>query len=151
MLFRRWENPADFKIINGERFYYVELKSIAENTQPKKVTMSYNQAVGATTFKDNYALCVLERPVDWQRILNADEGVDFISKKTKVVKNIGNCLEKGFQKSKDFKKSLLEGHIDGVGVEFKDNDFKITVQSVIWNQATSFDDLFTEIKNKLSK
>ena len=148
---QKMENPADFKIINGERFYYVELKSIAENTQPKKVTMSYNQAVGATTFKDNYALCVLERPVDWQRILNADEGVDFISKKTKVVKNIGNCLEKGFQKSKDFKKSLLEGHIDGVGVEFKDNDFKITVQSVIWNQATSLDDLFTEIKNKLSK
>lgn len=147
----KMESPADFKIINGEHFYYVELKSIAENTDPKKVTMSYNQAFGATTFKDNYALCVLERPVDWQRILNANEGVNFISKKTKVVKNIGNCLEKGFQKSKDFKKTLLEGVIDGVGVEFKDNDFKITVQSVIWNQATSLDDLFTEIKNKLLK
>src|SRR5690606_713764 len=110
---QKMENPADFKIANGDRFYYVELKSLAANAETKIVKMSYNQAVGATTFKNNYALCIIERPVDWSTILNGGQGIALMSEKTKVVTDIGSRLEEGFLKSKDFKKTLLEDNIDG--------------------------------------
>ena len=145
------ENPADFKIVYNGLTYYVELKSIAKKNENKIIKMSFNQANVAIVSKENYALCVLERPEDWKMIVDTGGGLDFISEKTKVVKNIGECIEQGFLKTLDFKNSLLDGDINGVGVEFKDNDFKMTVKSKIWNHGTSLEDLFIDIKNKLSK
>ena len=144
------ENPADFIIMNSYLKYYVELKSISRKNGNNIIKMSYNQAKEASTSKENYALCVLERPENWKMIVDTGGGLDFISEKTKVVKNIGGCIEKSFLKTLDFKNSLLDGNINGVGVEFKDNDFKMTVKSEIWNRGTSLEDLFIEIKNKLS-
>ncbi len=144
------ENPADFKIVNNGLTYYVELKSIAKKNENKIIKMSFNQANVATVSKENYALCVLERPEDWKMIVDTGAGLDYISKKVKVVRNIGKCIEEGFLKTLDFKNSLLDSDMNGVGVEFKDNDFKMTVKSEIWNSGTSLEELFIDIKNKLS-
>lgn len=68
----------------------------------------------------------------------------------KTVLNIGEKIDEGFTKSLEFKTSLLDSDIHGVGIEFKDNDFKITLQPAVWNTDDNLQALIDLIVLKLS-
>lgn len=141
---QKTEGLCDFKIIKGNKEYYLELKSTTKSSE--KVKLSYNQGLGAVNFKDNYTLCVLERPQNWSAINKVDLGLVYLRNNLKAVTDIGNKLEKTFNFSKEFRDKLIKDNINGVGVEFADNEFKFTINKSIWLNGNSLDDLLNHIK-----
>jgi len=143
-IIQKTEGFCDFKIIHGIKVYYLELKSI--NTISDKIKLSFNQGLGAVKFKDNYSLCVLERPKNWMVINNLNSGSKYLEENLKVVSDIGYKLENTFTISKQFKDNLLENNINGFGVEFTDNEFKFTVNKSIWINGFDINHLLNHIK-----
>ncbi len=147
---KKMEAPADFKIVNKDKSFYVELKSYSSNSLDKKIRMSFKQAKGAKDFKENYALCILKRPENWSVDSKTNFGYEYMIENVKTVLNIGERIDEGFTKSLEFKTSLLDSDIHGVGIEFKDNDFKITLQPAVWNTDDNLQALIDLIVLKLS-
>ena len=147
---QKMEDPSDFKISNSEKTFYVELKSYSPNNFDRKIRMSFKQGKGARDFKDNYALCILERPVNWNIDSQNEFGKKYFIDNTKVVLDIGAKVEQGVTKSIEFQKTLIDSHIEGVGIEFKDKDFKFYLLPIVWNGPNNLDDLFRYIITKLS-
>lgn len=141
---QKTEGLCDFKITKDQKVYYLELKSI--NKISEKIKLSFNQGLGAVQFKNNYALCVLERPQNWSTINSLDSGAVYLQKNLKAVTEIGYKLEKTFSISKEFRDNVIKNNINGIGVEFTDNEFKFTVNKSIWTNGHNIDYLLNHIK-----
>lgn len=144
------EAPADYRISNGDKVFYVELKSYSKNATDNKIRMSFNQGKGARDFKENYALCILKRPDNWSVDSQNNYGYQYMLDNTKVVLDVGKRMEEGVTKSIEFQKSLINSNIHGVGIEFKDNDFKFVLLPTVWNGADNLENLCAMIVSKLS-
>lgn len=147
---KKIEAPADYRISNGDKVFYVELKSYSNNVGDNKIRMSFKQGKGATDFKENYALCILKRPDNWKVDSQNNYGYQYMLDNTKVVLDVGKRMELGVSKSIEFQKSLINSDIHGVGIEFKDNDFKFVLLPTVWNGEDNLENLFARIVSKLS-
>jgi hypothetical protein len=107
--------------------------------------MSHKQGVAANKYLHNYALCVLETPPNWNAIANTYEGLNYFRNNCKIVVNIGSTMQGAYLESKQFNDNLVKGNINGVGVEFADNNFYFTIKRTIWENGTNLEGLIKKI------
>ena len=136
----------DFEItnpINGAKFF-IELKSFSGSSLLQPIRMSMSQVQLADTAKENFALCVIERP--HQYIVVTDE---YMKLNLKRVINYESKIQNALIDYKSFRD--ISSRSDDISLEFFDTECKLKIRhTFINNNNTSFQELVKAIKERLS-
>ena len=137
------KGPYDFIIKNrkNQKCYYIELKSIKNGSQDN-IKMALSQAAYAVRNKQNYALCLIERPdggpnVDLQYLKNnlkciyqigtdVQRAVEESNKVTSIIK-ASNSIKLSI-KDPEMKVELDQKYVEGLGKGFTSLKDKIIEQ-----------------------
>ena len=147
---KKIEGDADFVLLHNGKSFYLELKSLAHNSTDK-IKFSYNQINTAYNNRKNYAVCFIKRSEDWNYRVKSDIADSFVKENAKVLLNLGDVVNDGFELAKKFKENLITEEVEGIGVVLKDNNFKFSINNKTRNtNSVDFSHLITAIKEYLS-
>jgi len=117
-------------------YWLVELKATGKDY----AAMTELQAKKAVEEKDNYALIIVE--------LDGEPDIEYLRKNAKVISNIGYKIESiyfDFQDVTTKKDNLLEG-LNGISVNFDEQNVRFRINSKIWREETQTIEIFLKEK-----
>ena len=135
----------DLKISNGEKLYFLEVKSFKYNSS-YPFLFSPSQANKAMLNEPNYAICTIERP-----LLEKNEiSVDYVMQNLLFAKNLSLEFTKGVEDYFKFKEIRSNQNISKLKIDIL-GEVKIEVDiNAIINKSKDFASLINDIRNELT-
>jgi len=134
----------DLKISNGEKSYFLEVKSFKYNSS-YPFLFSPSQANKAMLNEPNYAICTIERPL----IEKNEISVEYVTQNLLFAKNLALEFTKGVEDYFKFEEIRSNQNISKLKIDIL-GEVKIEVDiNVIINKSKDFDSLINDIRNEL--
>ena len=135
----------DLKISNGEKLYFLEVKSFKYNSS-YPFLFSPSQANKAMLNEPNYAICTIERPL----IEKNEISVDYVMQNLLFAKNLSLEFTKGVEDYFKFKEIRSNQNISKLKIDIL-GEVKIEVDiNAIINKSKDFASLINDIRNELT-
>lgn len=134
----------DLKISNGEKSYFLEVKSFKYNSS-YPFLFSPSQANKAMLNEPNYAICTIERPL----IEKNEISVEYVMQNLLFAKNLSLEFTKGVEDYFKFKEIRSNQNISKLKIDIL-GEVKIEVDiNAIINKSKDFNSLINDIRNEL--